>query len=132
MIFEAKLKLDGGDAIEILQCSYVMDRETDSSGMPSTTVRGGKISITMKSSSDTALYEWIINPYAQKSGEIEFYKHNDPTPAKVLKFTDAYIVEQGEVFNVMDNDRQPMVEHFVVSAQAMAMNDAELANPWRS
>lgn len=130
-MFEAKLILDGGDPKEVLQCTYSMDRDTDQSGMPSTGVRGGKISLTVKSSSDTVLFDWMINPFAQKKGEIEFYKRNDPTPAKVLTFEGAYIVEQGETFNVLDGSRdQPMVEHFVVSAEIMKMQDSELKKDW--
>lgn len=132
-MFEAKLVLDGGDAVEVLQCSYTMDRDTDQSGMPSTGVRGGKISLTIKSSSDIALYDWMINPYAQKKGEIQFFKRNDPTPAKVLAFENAYIIEYGETFNVMDGDRDlPMIEHFVVSAEIMKMEGSEFKKTWVS
>ncbi|WP_116127007.1 type VI secretion system tube protein TssD [Lewinella sp. IMCC34183] len=132
-MFEAKLILDGGEPIEVLQCSYHMDRDTDKSGMPATGVHGGKISLTIKSSSDITLFDWMINAFAQKKGEIEFYKRNDPTPAKVLAFENAYIIEHGESFNVLDGNRdQPMVEHFTVSAETMKMQDSELKKVWVS
>ena len=130
-MFEAKFILDGGEPAEVLQCSYTMDRDTDQGGMPSTGVRGGKVSLTVKSTSETTLFDWMINPYAQKKGEIEFYKRNDPTPAKVLTFENAYIIEQGETFNIMDGDRdQPMIEHFVISAQTLKMQDSALEKTW--
>ena len=129
MIFTAKLSIDGGEEVEVLQASYMLDRDTDRNGQPSTTIRAGKITCTIKSSSATALFEWMINPFATKGGKIDFYKHNDPTPSKTLTFENAFIIEQGENFNVMDGERDsPMTETFTVSAEKIAMNDAEYKN----
>ena len=132
-MFEAKLILDGGEPIEVLQCSYAMERETDKSGMPSTGIHGGKISLVIKSSSDITFFDWMINAFAQKKGEIQFFKRNDPTPAKVLTFENAYIISHGESFNILDETLdQPMVEKFTVSAESMKMQDSELKKVWVS
>ena len=129
MIFTAKLSIDGGEEVEVMQASYMLDRDTDRNGQPSTTIRAGKITCTIKSSTSTALFQWMINPFATKGGKIDFYKHNDPTPSKTLTFENAFIIEQGENFNVMDGERDaPMTETFTVSAETISMNDAEYKN----
>lgn len=132
-MFEAKLILDGGEPVEVLQCSYEMSRDTDKSGMPATGVHGGKITLVVKSSSDITVFDWMINAFAQKNGEIEFYKRNDPTPAKVLSFENAYIIAQGETFDILDEKLdQPMIETFTISAETMKMQDSELKKVWVS
>lgn len=129
MIFTAKLSIDGGPEVEVLQANYALDRDTDRNGQPSTTIRAGKITVTVKSSSSTSLFEWMINPFATKGGKIDFYKHNDPTPSKTLTFENAFIVGQSENFNVMDGEKDsPMTETFTVSAESIAMNDASYKN----
>jgi hypothetical protein len=120
-MFKAVLKIEG-EEFNVLKCQYVLDRDTDQSGRPSTDVRGGKVMFQIESSQNTLFYDWIINAYAQKSGEVEFWKRNDPSPAKVLKFEEAYIVEYGEDFDVVGpNKEQPMVETFTVSARLLTL-----------
>lgn len=120
-MFKATLKIEGKE-FNVLKCYYVLDRDTDLSGRPSTDVRGGKVTLTVESSGETVFYDWMINAYAQKDGEIEFYKRNDPTPAKVLKFAEAYMVEYGEDFDVAGSNKdQPMVETFTVSARKLTL-----------
>lgn len=120
-MFKAVLKVEG-EEFAVLKCSYVLDRDTDQTGRPSTDVRGGKVTIQIESSQNTLFYDWVINPYAQKGGEIEFYKRNDPSPSKVLKFEEAYMVEYGEDFDVVgSNKEQPMVETFTVSARKLTL-----------
>lgn len=129
MIFTAKLSVDGGEELEVLQASYSMDRDTDRNGQPTTTIRAGKITVTIKSTSKTSLFEWMVNPFATKGGKIDFYKHNDPTPSKTLTFENAFIVHQSEDFNVKDGEKDaPMTETFTVSAESISMNDATYKN----
>lgn len=120
-MFKAILKIEGKE-FSVLKVHYVLDRDTDLSGRPSTDVRGGKVTIQIESSSDPMFYDWVINAYAQKDGEIEFYKRNDPSPAKVLKFEESYMVEYGEDYDVVGgNKEQPMVETFTVSARKLTL-----------
>ena len=120
-MFKAVFKIEG-EEFNVLKCHYVLDRDTDQSGRPSTDVRGGKITLQIESSQKTMFFDWIINAYAQKSGEVEFYKRNDPSPAKVLKFEEAYMVEYGEDFDVVGpNKEAPMVETFTVSSRKITL-----------
>jgi hypothetical protein len=120
-MFKALLKMEGKE-YNVLQCNYEMDREVDQSGRPSTDVRGGTLSVVVESSQDTRFFDWMIDGYAQKDGEVEFYKRNDPSPAKVLKFEEAYMVRCGEAFDITGEDKsQPMVEKFTVSARKITL-----------
>ena len=121
MYFKSILKLEG-EEYEIIRCSYHLGRDTDLKGQPANQVRGGKISFTVKSSNKTVLWEWIINQFAKKDGEIEFYKRDDPAPAKLLKFEEAYIVDYEEDFDISGaRPNQPTVENFTVSARKLTM-----------
>ena len=121
MYFKALLKLEG-EEFEIIKASYELGRDTDAKGQPSNQVRGGKINFQVKSSAKTILWEWIINQYAQKDGEIEFYKRDDPSAAKVLKFEEAYIVHYEEDFDISGaRKEQPTVENFTISARVLTM-----------
>jgi hypothetical protein len=120
-MFKALLKMEGKE-YNVLQCNYEMDREVDQSGRPSTDVRGGTVSVVVESSQDTRFFDWMIDGYSQKDGEVEFYKRNDPSPAKVLKFEEAYMVRCGEAFDITGSDKsQPMVERFTVSARKITL-----------
>lgn len=122
-MFNAKLIIEGNE-YRVLKVHYHMDRDTDRNGRPANDVRAGKITLQVESSGDTFFWDWMINQFAQKDGEIEFQKRNDPSaPAKVLQFTEAYLVEYGEDFDVIGSNKdQPMVENFTVSARTITMD----------
>ncbi len=120
-MFKATLKVEGKE-YKVLQCNYEVDRDIDQSGRPSTDVRGGTVSLVIESSHDTAFWDWMIDGYAQKNGEVEFYKRNDPSPAKVLKFEEAYMIRCGEAFDITGPDKeQPMIERLTVSARKISL-----------
>ena len=127
-MFRADLTIDSLKDVTVLECHYVLDRNTDPTGRPAEDVRGGKVTIKIESSDDTTLFEWVINPYAQKDGEITFFKRNDPVAAKVLKFKEAYLVEYGEAFN--SESRQPMVQSFTISARIIELGGGKFENKW--
>lgn len=127
-MFKALLKIDGIEGPEpdgfflLLKCNYVIDRDTDQSGRPAGDLRYGKITCQIQSSELKDIWDWAGNPYAMKKGEIQFWKRDDPSPSKVLKFEDAYMVEYGEDFDVVgSNKEQPMVETFTMSARKVEL-----------
>lgn len=133
MSFDAKMKVDG-TTFRVLRCNYQLERDTSRTGVPTNKLRGGKITVSLESSTSTFFFDWVINQYATKNGEIQFTKRNDPeAPAKVLKFEEAYLVEYGEDFNVSGGGEreQPMVETFVLSARDITMDPGgTFKNDW--
>ena len=71
MAFKAKLVVAGKER-NILSVDYGMLQETDASGRPSSISRGGKIHITVESTGDTDLFEWMTNSFERKDGSIVF------------------------------------------------------------
>lgn len=134
MSFDAKITVEG-ETRKVLKCHYILERDTSRTGVPTNKLRGGKVTVQLESSGSTFFFDWVINEFATKSGEIQFTKRNDPAaPAKVLKFEDAYLVEYAEDFDVVGgNKEQPMVETFTISSHKITVDPGgTFENPWES
>lgn len=127
MAFKAKLNV-GGKEYNVLTCNYRMHQETDTTGRPSSITRGGKIEITVESTSDTTLSDWMFNNFERKDGSIVFLKRDTDAKSKELKFTEAYMVNYSEAFD--HSGENPMAESMVISAKTIGMGNGEHTNEW--
>lgn len=127
MSFKAKLKV-GGREYNVLNCSYELHQETDATGRPSSITRGGKIRLTVESTADTSLSDWMFNNFERRDGSIVFLKRDTEATAKELKFQEGYMVKYHENFNA--SDKNPMAEAFVISAKGIAIGNGEHVNDW--
>lgn len=127
MSFKAKLKV-GGNEYNVLSCSYELHQETDATGRPSSITRGGKIKLTVESTADTSLSDWMFNNFERRDGSITFLKRDTDATAKELKFTEGYMVKYLENFDA--TGKNPMAESFVISARSIAMGNGEHVNEW--
>ncbi|MFD0992980.1 type VI secretion system tube protein TssD [Tenacibaculum geojense] len=127
MSFKAKLKV-GGNEYNVLSCSYELHQETDATGRPSSITRGGKIKLTVESTADTSLSDWMFNNFERRDGSIVFLKRDTEATAKELKFTEGYMVKYLENFD--STGHNPMAESFVISARSIAMGNGEHINEW--
>lgn len=128
MAFKAKLSVNGKE-YDVVNCNYTFSQGTGSDGRPTSDVRGGQLSISVLSSDDTSLAEWMVSPTKTQDGEISFYKLDDSEQVmKKLKFTKAYCVSHGESFTNSGNTG--MVESIVLSAQKLEVGNAEHENEW--
>ena len=91
MSFKAKFKVAGKD-LNVLGCHYSLHQEVDPTGRPSSITRGGKITITVESTGDTALFEWMTNSFERKDGSIVFMKRDSDATLKELKFKEGYLI----------------------------------------
>ncbi|MGB0948863.1 MAG: type VI secretion system tube protein TssD, partial [Marinirhabdus sp.] len=79
MSFKAKLNV-GGQEYNVLSCSYDLFQETDATGRPSSVTRGGRIKLSVESTADTSLAEWMFNNFERRDGSVKFLKRdNDAT-----------------------------------------------------
>lgn len=130
-MFSAKFKIEGKE-FKVLKFNYELDRDIDQTGRPAGDVRGGVVSLTIESSQETMFWDWMIDAFARKDGEIEFFKRDEPSPGKVVKFTEAYMIQYGENFDVTGGEKdQPMTESFTVSAKELAVGEP-LVKEWPS
>ncbi len=127
MSFKAKLKV-GGHEYNVLSCSYELHQETDATGRPSSITRGGKIRLTVESTADTSLSDWMFNNFERRDGSIVFLKRDTEATAKELKFSEGYMVKYLENFD--STGKNPMSESFIISAKSVAMGNGEHVNDW--
>ena len=127
MSFQATLNLDGQE-LRVLHCSYTLNRDVDSTGRPSSLVRGGQIQFEVESTDDNSLFAWIAGQYDTKDGAVTFYKRDSKTKMKELKWKTGYIVQFTESLDAIGDN--PMTIHFTVTAQEISVNDASHQNPW--
>lgn len=127
MSFKAKLKVVGKER-NIISVDFGMLQETDPTGRPSSVTRGGKITITVESTAETDLFEWMTNSFERKDGSIVFLKRDSEATLKELKFKEAYIVKYREDFDA--NGEHPLTETFTISAREIELGNAKHINEW--
>ena len=127
MSFKAKLKV-GGREYNVLSCVYELHQETDATGRPSSITRGGKIKLTVESTADTSLSDWMFNNFERRDGSIVFLKRDTEATSKELKFSEGYMVKYNENFD--STGKNPMAEAFVISAKSIGMGNGEHVNDW--
>ena len=127
MSFKSILKVAGKN-YNVLNVNYGLFQETDVTGRPSTITRGGKIDITVESTGETDLFEWMTNSFERKDGSIVFKKRDSDATLKELKFKEAYIVKYTENFDATGEN--PLTESFVLSAKEIELGNAMHINEW--
>ena len=128
MSFNANVSIDGGPEVRVLHCSYALTRDVDSTGRPSSMIRGGTINLEVESTEDNSLFSWMIDQYATKNGKITFMKRDSKTKMKEVSWENGYIVQYSESLDAIGEN--PMTIHFVISAQKIQVQDATHENPW--
>jgi hypothetical protein len=127
MSFKAKFKVSGKE-YNVLDCSYALNQETDPTGRPSSITRGGKITLTVESTGETDLYEWMCNSFETKDGSVVFLKRDSDATLKELKFKKGYIVGFAETF--LSTKENPMTITFTISAMELTMGNGTHKNEW--
>ncbi len=127
MSFKAKLKVAGKE-YNVLDCSYQMHQEVDATGRPSSITRGGRINVSVESTQETDLFEWMCNNFERKDGSITFLKRDSDATMKELKFSEGYLIKFDEVYNSASEN--PMVVSFTISAKEIAMGNGSHTNDW--
>ena len=105
MAFRASLELNGKE-FDVLYSNYEFSRNTDSKGMPSSSVLGGRVKATIESTEDTSVIEAMLNS----------------------QFKNAYIVHYSETLDA--NNDVPMTITITFSAEEITVGSAALDNRW--
>lgn len=127
MSFLAKLNLEGED-LNILDCNIAFTQETDYTGRPCSKPRGGQIRLLIESTAKTDYLEWMISSTLTKKGEIVFFKRDNMSSLKTIKFSEAHCVEYTEHFNATDS--QPLQIHLLLSAKEISVKGTTFKNNW--
>jgi hypothetical protein len=127
MSFKATFKVDGND-YRVLNCSYHLHQDIDDTGRPSSTTRGGVVNLSVESTDDTTLFEWMCDSYMKKDATITFNKRDEDAKMKELEIKEAYMVDYEEAF---DNVGQgAMIQSFSLSAKNIKLGNGEHENEW--
>ncbi|MBQ4821280.1 type VI secretion system tube protein TssD [Aquimarina sp. MMG016] len=127
MSFKAKLKV-GGSEFNVLSSSYGLHQETDATGRPSSITRGGKLTVTVESTSETILSDLAFNNFQMTDGEVIFMKRDTEATSKSLSFKNAYLVKYVENFD--STGKNPMTETVTFSAREIGIGTASHVNEW--
>lgn len=127
MSFKAKFKVSGKE-YNVLDCTYSLYQDTDPTGRPSSITRGGKVTMTVESTQETDLYEWMCNSFETKDGSVVFLKRDSDATMKELKFKKGYIVAFTEEHH--SANANPMTITFTISAMELTMGNGTHKNEW--
>lgn len=128
MAFKSIMDVEG-TPYNVLSCSYHFYQETDVTGRPSSIARGGQITVTVESSDDISLVEWMIDSWGLKKGNIKFFKRDSETAImKQVDFEDAYLVNYAETYS--HQSEMPMVITITISAKKLSVGNASHENAW--
>lgn len=127
MSFLAKFQADGEEAT-VLNCRFQFSQETDRTNRPTSIPMGGIIDVTIESTGTTDLFDWMISSTQTKSGQITFYRRDNMSKLKILKFTDAHCIDYREEYN--HDGEYPMRITMQLSAKEIKLNDSSFKNNW--
>jgi len=127
MSFKANLNFEGKD-YDVIKCHYTIEREVDSKGRPSSGLYGGKIYITIESTTDVSVIEKMATQFKPNTGTITFKKNDEDSKMKDLKWENGYIIGFKEGIAIVGEI--PMATEFVISAQKLTIGDANFEQNW--
>lgn len=127
MSFQSFLDV-AGRKYNVLRISYALHQETDATGRPSSISRGGKIEVTVESTQDTSLFEWMSNSFERRDGYAVFFKRDAQATLKELRFAEGYLVKYRENFS--STGKNPLTETITISARSISMGSGGHSNEW--
>ncbi|MEP7111044.1 MAG: type VI secretion system tube protein TssD [Ferruginibacter sp.] len=122
------LSLNGTD-YDVISCNYFFNQGLGQDGRPNGSVNGGQIQLSIMSTEDTALVEWMCSPSKSNDGTITFYQPDDPSKTmKKLEFKRGYCVSFSESFSSGPSGSQSLA----ITANEITIGNAEINNEWPS
>ena len=126
--FRATLEM-GGKEYDVLYSNYEFSRSTDSKGRPSSSISGGRVSVTVESTEDTTALESMVNSqFKPIDGKIVYKKTDEDAKMKEIEFKNAYIVHYKETLDT--TNEVPMTIAMTFSAESITVGNAELDTRW--
>ena len=126
--FRATLEM-GGKEYDVLYSNYEFSRSTYSKGRPSSSISGGRVSVTVESTEDTTALESMVNSqFKPIDGKIVYKKTDEDAKMKEIEFKNAYIVHYKETLDT--TNEVPMTIAMTFSAESITVGNAELDNRW--
>jgi hypothetical protein len=109
MSFKAILKLSD-KSFELQECVCGFRQKRDRLGKPQAGVTGGIIKMILELNDDDTFTDWIVNPKRKEDGTITFYRIDQESKFKQIKFEGAYLIDLVESF-ISDGDMNLPLGH---------------------
>ena len=123
MALSAQLTIQGiTEVVDVIECDFGFQQETDYSGKPSARPAGGMINLVLESVSSDALVNWMISSTEKKGGEIAFYRKENESAFKKVTFKEGVCVSYHEYFN--NQDDLPMTTAITISSREIQVGMA--------
>ncbi len=120
-----------GKSSEVVDLSYSFNQEVDDIGQPSSEVKGGLITVELRSESEPNRFAWAIHSDVHKTGKIEFVNANGKI-SKTLHFEQAYCISYTESYKAFEgqeagqvNVKEGATERLVLACARIAMGGEE-------
>jgi hypothetical protein len=126
MSFLAKLSIDGGEEMNVLNCDFRFNQMTNATGKVTSVPSGGYVDFTIESTKETVVFDWMISPTSKKNGKVTFYRRDVMSKLQSLDFEEAYCVAYHQSYT--HQGEHPMQVSFTVSAKKLKLNDSEFIN----
>jgi hypothetical protein len=127
MSHKAHFTLDGKNH-HVLSCHYAFNQSADSTGRPSSDVKGGTVHVTIESTDDNAIFNWMIDSHGFKDGKITFFKRDQDSKMKEIEFKQAACIAYSESFDA--NSSSAMALSFTLSAKELHVGGDAHKNNW--
>src|ERR1700759_2236588 len=104
MSFSAKLQLNGSDDdYNVLKMNYHIDQAFTPRHRPNGSPTNSVLDITIETSRNSNITEWMLSPTSAKTGKIIFYRRDVGAAMKTIDFEEAYCVHLEETFDATND-----------------------------
>jgi hypothetical protein len=130
MAFPAELKIEGA-VLKVLTCEYGFNQQVDVSGRPVPRVSCGTIKIDLVGTEDETNISWASNHRKKIEGTITFYKQDEQTKLREIKFEDAFCIRYKETVLLLKNSKENTYRHSIeISAGKLTIGEAKYNSYW--
>jgi hypothetical protein len=127
MSFAAKLQLNGSDDdYNVLKMSYSIDQAFTARHRPNGSPTNSTLNITIETSRNSNITEWMLSPTSSKTGKIIFYRRDVGAAMKTIDFEEAYCVHLEETFDSTDDSPMQTTIHIAVAPENLSLNGARV------
>lgn len=127
MSFSAKLQLNGSDDdYNVLKMSYSIDQAFTPRQRPNGSPTNSVLNITIETSRNAHITEWMLSPTSSKTGKIIFYRRDVGAAMKTIDFEEAYCVHLEETFDATDDSPMQTTIHIAVAPENLCLNGARV------
>lgn len=115
-----------GQTYEVFQFNLGFTQPTDEKGEPQAEIRGGRLMITLGQTVSDEIYNWAMNRWMQKDGEVIFSKETGSSPLKI-SFKRGYCVH---FERVIDCTGGGLKTSLLISPEEISLNGFTMNNNW--